>query len=303
MTSGQITSVPEPWIMLSLTQVIRNTTNQSEFNPRYAFLNFKEYLSRFEDAEELVRREIRSLILKIYNFNTLGNKKYFLDKTPRYYHIIDEIKWLFPSAKIIVLTRNPISVFSSILGYNLKGNLAKLFCDDRLDDLFKAPRVFSDILRKGPEKNIVVVKYEDIVNHPSVSLNAISNFLGLDYAFSDDPQYAVSETFRTTNAVDRKGLIENRNITDKYLDSWKETINTRQKKALLIAYIKRLGPQLINSLGYDFDQMLEEIQKHKVKFNFELHYDYLSNNGSKIGLYDFLSSRMAAKLNNLLDLW
>lgn len=296
LSSGEVDSIPEPWLMLALTQVFREPTNQSEFNPRYTFLNFKEYLSSFEDGFKIVKDEIKKLILRLYNLNELGEKKFFLDKTPRYYHIIDEIREMFPSSKIIIILRNPISVFASILDYNFKGNLNEIFRDDRLDDLYKAPVIFSKIIQEN-DKNIYFVKYEDIVNNPGPALNGIGIFLGLKHVFSDSPEYLLNSEFLKTKSIDRKGVIVNKGINNKYLDSWKETINTRQKKQLLKTYLKTLGPDVVSVLGYNYHELFLTVEEHPVRFNFEIAYDYLLYKGNKIGFYSFIKSRLSDRLN------
>jgi len=301
LSTGKIYSIPEPWLLLALTQVYRETSNESEFNPNYSFLNFKEYLNRYEKGREIVVSDVRSLILKLYNFNEIGDKKYFLDKTPRYYHIINEIKELFPASKIIIILRNPISVFASILDYNFGGDVQEIFRDDRLDDLYKAPRVFAELINKS-DQSIFFVKYEDLVTSPDKSLNEINEFLALDYVFPHKPEYIVDQDFLNTQAIDRKGVINNTSINDKYLNSWKQTINDKQKKYLLIKYLRKLGPQIVSSLGYDFNEILKEAREHPVKFKLVVKQNYLFNNGDKIGIRDFITSIIATKFNKFFNI-
>ena len=63
----------------------------------------------------LYKGEVKKLALQLYSKEGLPGK-YVLDKTPRYYHILPELLELFPKAKFVLLQRNPLSVFASILG-------------------------------------------------------------------------------------------------------------------------------------------------------------------------------------------
>ena len=95
-----------------------------------------EYLERYPGSLDEFKKDIQKLSLKLYNYNQLDKGQlYFLDKTPRYYHIIQELKDLFPESKFVILVRNPVSVFSSIMDYNFKGDINKIFKDDRMHDL------------------------------------------------------------------------------------------------------------------------------------------------------------------------
>ena len=64
---------------------------------------------------KLLKSHILDLYREISKKNRNDDFIYFLDKTPRYYWILNEIHELFPEAKYIYLTRNPINVFSSTM--------------------------------------------------------------------------------------------------------------------------------------------------------------------------------------------
>lgn len=299
MSTGEIKSVPEPWIMLAFTQVFRSTSNQDEFNPRHCAINFKEYLARTGAGTDLVKEEIRKLILKVYSLTALEGKRYFLDKTPRYYHILEEICDLFPESKIVVLLRNPVSVFASILDYSFGGSVRGLNRPDRIDDLYKAPRSFASYMAKKESRGMLFLRYEDLVAAPVDQLNAISEYLGLDFKFSTDPEYDVAREFLSTNAIDKKAVISNRTIKDAYLESWKKSINTREKRSLLLAYLRSLGPDVINMLGYDYKRCIQDVMQHNVRFNFSATHQYVINDGYRVPFFDFLGSKISGKLNEI----
>jgi hypothetical protein len=39
-----------------------------------------------------------------------GEARYFLDKTPRYHYVVDDLFRVFPEAKTIFLWRNPLAI-------------------------------------------------------------------------------------------------------------------------------------------------------------------------------------------------
>ena len=50
-------------------------------------------------------------------------ERYFLDKTPRYHLVVDEIMELFPDAKFIFLWRHPLAMAASVIDRSARGQL------------------------------------------------------------------------------------------------------------------------------------------------------------------------------------
>ena len=64
-------------------------------------------------GEDFIDKRIAEFSMSIYSAYACNSERYFLDKTPRYYHILNDLIRIFPNAKFIILTRNPISIFAS----------------------------------------------------------------------------------------------------------------------------------------------------------------------------------------------
>ena len=302
INTQKIKSVPEPWFMLPLVETYRKTDNQSGYNPYYTHVNFTEYLDRYKEAKDEFMKEVRRLALKLYNLNTLiGDEVYFLDKTPRYYHILEELKELLPLAKFIILIRNPISVFSSILDYNFKGDVAKVLKEDRHHDLFTAPRNIVSVIENWNEDDYKVIHYEELVNNPENTLEELNTYLQIS-PHNTELKYEVDEVFLKSRGIDKKGVPSNNTVNSKLLDSWKKSIDNHQKKRLLMDYIEMLGAATVKALGYDFKDIINQISNHKVKRKLPLKYNYIVQNGQKISLNDFVKSRINEKINKLLKL-
>lgn len=302
INTGQIKSVPEPWFMLSLVETYRKTQNQSGYNPYYAHVNFMEYLERYKESKVEFINEIKRLAIKLYNLNTLkGDENYFLDKTPRYYHILEELKELFPLAKFIFLIRNPIAVFSSILDYNFGGDVNKVFKEDRYHDLFTAPKNIVSVIKNWEKDDYTLLHYEDLVNNPENTLGELNAYLQIS-ATKTELSYEVDEVFLKSRGIDKKGVPSNNTVNNKFLDSWKKSIDNLQKKKLLTDYIEKLGPEIIKVLGYNYKDLVYQISHHRVKRKLPVKYDYLIHQGQEIGLKDFIKSRLNEKLNKLFKL-
>ena len=257
----KIKSFPEPWLMLPLVYIYKYPKSNIGYNPNYANINLLEYMNNFSEGTDFLKGKIKQCAFDLYELVGLEKGEFFLDKTPRYYHIINELLDLFPRAKFIFLIRNPISVFSSILAHNFQGNLNKfLKSDDRLDDLYVAPKNILDI-KKSTLKNTCFLKYEDIVLFPDNIIKILSEFMGFKF---ESVNYRVNDAFVGSERIDTKSVCKHNKPVDNYLDSWKKNINTYSAKTELLKYINNLGPKTIEGLGYDYKKIIKDIKHHKV---------------------------------------
>lgn len=303
MTKNEIISFPEPWIMLALIHVYKRTNITDGYNPKYTSINLDNYLNNFSESKTYLKSNIKEIALGLYNLNKLEEgQKYFLDKTPRYYHILPELTELFPDAKFLILTRNPAAVFSSILYYNYNGNISGIFENDRLDDLFKAPRIISEMKRiRGQHDNLFFVKYEDLVNDPIIVMNRISGHLGIEGYRENEIKYHVDDSFRRSNAIDRKSLLNNSIVVRDYLDSWKRIIDNTQKKKLLLDYLELLGEEVFHNLGYDYNMTVNSIRTHKVKYRIPMQWKYFENKGREMTIYEHIYYCLANRINRYIS--
>ncbi len=116
---------------------------------------------------------VHSSMLSLYSF-LAGDMKYFIDKTPRYTLIAEEIKRTFPNAKIIVLWRHPLAIASSISKTFFKG---KWRFDDFLVDFYVGwDRLYS--FSQKHADSICSIRYEDLLTTPDLELKKLETFIG-----------------------------------------------------------------------------------------------------------------------------
>lgn len=102
----------EPWFLLPLLTMCDEQPGQvSRYDRRMASLAIKELL-----PPEQFLEAARAFALQIYNGQlTRAGKSIFIDKTPRYYHILPSLNQTFPKSKKIWLQRNPLDVAASFV--------------------------------------------------------------------------------------------------------------------------------------------------------------------------------------------
>ena len=163
MSSPQICSVSEPWVLLPQIYILRKEGTLSDYSSYTAHKGNMDFINNLPNKEEDYFDSLRQFMLDLYSKQCQNNEQYFLDKTPRYYLIIDEIVKLFPKAKFIFLFRNPIHVFASIINTWGKGRFRKQYAN--YNDIVDGTKMLSQGYSKYKGISISI-KYEDFILNP-----------------------------------------------------------------------------------------------------------------------------------------
>lgn len=174
----EIHSVAEPWLLLPLATCFDDKVNLSVYGHVSLKTALNDLKAEFPSFKEKYDEHVRLFTTKVYD-DLRGLQKYFLDKTPRYYLIADELKRIFPSSKFIYLFRSPIEVFDSTID---------TFCSDRL---YRLPYYYYDMSRgldlltqsvgKGCKSHEMQINYEALCSSPEQLVKMICEFLDIEY--------------------------------------------------------------------------------------------------------------------------
>lgn len=263
---SEILTVGEPWILLpglynSFSGNIENmNTPYGGYTANRAIKYFEnEYSNKFK----VHKNALKAFYLEKYNgLLSKSGRKYFLDKTPRYYHIINEIIELFPNSKIIILLRNPLSVLNSIINTWTRNCYFKL--GQFKDDLLLAPVIFSSLKGSSKNNNVLFVHYEDLVNSPDETINRILNFLVIKE--EKDIKILNNERDIKWQFGDPENVYNLRSITSDKSDSWHINLKSRKFNHLALSYLKILGKETTQGLGYSYEELLNKINMAKARF-------------------------------------
>ena len=246
----EIASAAEPWIMLPLLYARRSEGLKAEYNAWYARRGLEEYLQSLPSGDQIFAEAVRAAALTLYDGAMAASaKSLFLDKTPRYYLILPELMALFPEAAFVFLVRNPLDVMASILETHAQGDWTDLGRRDRIHDLVTAPTAIVEAT-SSPSRRQIVVRYEDLVGDPQRTLSDICGLLriGFDarvlhYEGADDPGRLMGDS----RSIHR----HNRPVTE-YLESWRQRLDTDDKRGLALAYLHHLGRGTVEHFGFNF---------------------------------------------------
>ncbi len=260
MAHNEITSISEPFIMLPFCYSIKKEGILAEYSHRTSYVAFEDFIQNLPNKKEDYYKELRKFALSLYSKQCKNNESFFLDKTPRYYLIIEELAKIFPDAKFIFLFRNPVHIFASILNTWFEGRLNKLYIN--YTDLYYGPCALSNGYEKLKDKAFAI-KYEDFVLDPETHLKNLCIYLGIDYDSNMLENFSKQDT--KGRLGDPLGKKIYKSITSEPLEKWKKTFDTPFRRWLIRRYIEKLPEECLHIAGYRKSEILEDIDSIKIK--------------------------------------
>jgi hypothetical protein len=258
-THSQIHTQSEPWIMLHPLNALKSNNIQASYNMDLYIKGVHDFIGHLPGKETEYTDTISNSYQELYNSILKKNKKkFFLDKTPRYYLIINELVQHFPKARFVLLWRNPAAVLTSMVKTWSREDWFRL--SEWHDDLIVAP----EMLIKGRsllgEKCFNLV-YEDLINNPRKKLEELFQYLNIPfeqniihYGDTADPNWIFGdqETIRKKNQPDKT-----------HQDQWISHLNDPQLWRVVDDYVKKLGNNIITQMGYSPEDILTTLDENK----------------------------------------
>jgi len=248
----RIATSSEPWLLLPQLYALRPYAAQAEYGHRTAARALHDFCEALPAGRDAYLAEVHRTTLALYE-QAAGGADWFLDKTPRYHFIVDEVMELFPEGRFVFLWRNPLAVAASIIesfgrgrwnldryAPDLHGGLERLYAASRRDD----PRA-------------CILRYEDLVADPAPALEKLFAFLDLPH----DP--GAAERFASVELEgrmgDRTGRVRYSTITTESIDRWQETMRNPLRKRWCRTYLEYVGDERLRAMGYDPDALRRQV--------------------------------------------
>ena len=255
----QIHTISEPWIMLHPLYALKDEGYWFDYDGQVAGLARIEFLRSLPHGEEDYYEGLRGMYSYLYRQAlSSSGKEMILDKTPRYYNIIPELKRLFPEAHFIFLIRNPLAVLNSILETWIHGSWFLLHRYKL--DLLKAPHLIVEGIEKS-DGSCIVVNYERLVEHPTEEINRILQNLDLVTA-EDLVAYGNYEKHEWLHG-DKSRVNQIGKPDPKNLEKWLSSIENPQVWRFVHDYLYTIGEEVFGQMGYAFGEVQTKILARK----------------------------------------
>ena len=97
----QIASVAEPWLLLPFVYALRKSGASADYSHQLANQALMDFIEELPNGKQDYLSAVGSAIRELYQKAAKNNNaQYFLDKTPRYALIADDIIDIFPDGKL-----------------------------------------------------------------------------------------------------------------------------------------------------------------------------------------------------------
>jgi len=226
----------------------------TEYAHSVSYAAFEDFIGNLPNKEDDYYDALSIFANTLYEKQCSHNEKYFLDKTPRYYHIIPQIAKVFPDAKFIFLFRNPIHVMSSMMQTWSNGRFKQMYAYER--DLNYGPQALSEGYELLKEQSYAI-RYEEYVKNPEKHTQQLCEYLEIEFNENMLSSFANQNT--KGRMGDPTGVKEYKSVDTKSLKKWKDTFNTNFRKNYIKKYIESIDEKILSIQGYDKKKILYDI--------------------------------------------
>jgi Sulfotransferase family len=252
-------TLSEPWLMLYPLYALRADGYDAEYNRALARNATLDFLHSLPEGDEAFREGIRRMYTHLYGLALeQTSKRYFLDKTPRYYNVIPELYRVFPDARYIILLRNPLAVLNSILNTWINGQWLELHSFS--NDLLQAPRLLLEGIDLMGQKGFVV-QYEKLVEEPISQVRKLCAWLEIDYV-PEMIEYGQGQLPKW-NSGDPHEVYRHARPIQQHATKWMGSLSDPQVWRFTRDYLHALRRETMERLGYPYDELEQVIDARR----------------------------------------
>lgn len=255
--NDDVFATAEPWIMLHPLYALRNAGHTAEYNAEWSNAALADFCENLEGGVDAYVRAAGTMGRELYNIALRpSGRRCFLDKTPRYYFIAEDLLRTFPEARFVFLLRHPLAVLSSVLSSWIHDDWARL--SNYACDLCEAPRRLAAAIDHFGSRAIVL-HYEELAQQPEKTVRDLCDKLGLafhpgmlEYGLREKPKGRMGDNI---------GIDRHTHPVAESCDKWKTAITSDRARYFAGRYVEFLDEQVLARLGYPKDQLRGQLRE------------------------------------------
>jgi hypothetical protein len=247
----EIATVSEPWLLIPLVYAFRKRGVFAEYEHGTLSSAMEDFRTALPRGREDFQAEVRRFAMNLYQHSLEPQHRYFLDKTPPYFLIVDEIFELFPDAKFIFLWRNPLAVAASLATWP-QGNWGGLY----RENLFYGLANLISAYRRNAHR-ACAVRFEDYVTGDVETWQRLMSYLELPFR---------TESLSEFTEVDLRGRMGDKHGSTLYgdlsrepLTKWREILSNPLRKEAARRYLSWIGGERLELMGYNAHELRHEL--------------------------------------------
>ena len=253
----EIETTAEPWLLLPWIGAVTPLPASAVYNHHHAQQAIDDFVRHLPNGRAGYLSAVREAATRLYT-EVAGNHAYFLDKTPRYHLIADEIVETFPDALLILLWRNPLAAAASMMETwsNGRWNLHRFEVD-----LYEGVLNLLRLQDRYPDR-ILEIHFERLLNDPETQFTRLLDYLGLEA----DP--GILENFHKIDVSGRMGdptgVRKYRQLNTGSASRWAKTFCNPLRRRWAKNYLGWLGDERLQRMGYDRHELLATLRQAPV---------------------------------------
>ena len=170
----------EPHLLTPLAHLgYYERVESAPYDPIISQLGIRELVEHLPRGEADYLDALRAYTDGMYRRLLEGqDANFLLDKTPAYALVLDFVTRLYPDARYIVLTRHPLSIWSSIVDSFFDGDHVTAHRHNPVIERYVP--AMARFLREPPS-NMHPVRYENLVTDPEGEMKRLCDFMDLPF--------------------------------------------------------------------------------------------------------------------------
>jgi Sulfotransferase family len=246
-----VATAAEPWLLLPFAYMFRPRGVDAEYLHPFMVDAIEDFCGQLPGGREDYRGELRDCVLRLYEKAAGEHARFFLDKSPPYCLIAQEIMQLFPEGKFVFLWRNPLGIVASTIKTwePWRPTLSS-------EDLFTGiPRLVAAY--EANQARCYSVRFEDLIDGDERRWRPLMDYLGIE--FEPDALHRFAEVDLNGRMGDKVGVERYATLSSEPREKWRSTLANPLRKAWCRRYLRFLGPERLATMGYDCEQLIAEL--------------------------------------------
>jgi hypothetical protein len=248
----EVATAPEPWLLMPFMATAGRSLPALGAWDRTTARAMADFAAVLPDGAAR-SQAVGAYALTLYSQAAGPDAAFFLDKTPPYSLFVDELLDWFPEGKLVVLWRNPLAVVASVVS---------TFCGGRWTptryslSLFDTLASLVDAVERH-EGRLLTVRYEDLVRSDPQIWADLTSYLGIELDATALDRYSTVDVAGALG--DPTGQTQYHQVSDEPLEKWKSVVNSSVRVAWCRRYLKWIGSERLNTMGYSLDDLLGQL--------------------------------------------
>ncbi|RRQ21650.1 sulfotransferase family protein [Thiohalobacter thiocyanaticus] len=257
-----VSTKSEPWIALPVFFALKNSGLTSIYSHKTLATGVNKFVDSLPEGVDDYYACAARYLRDLYTRSTTDGAQYFVDKTPRYHLIVDELLAAFPDARFVFLWRNPLAIAASMIKTYGKGKWGLYMFTV---DLYSGIESLTKAYTENKEK-VLSVSYESLVTDADNEAARVLSYLDLEGGSN------LSGGLKDADIMwgDRTGQFKYQNVSTDSVDSWKDVMSTPYRKAWGKDYLHWIGKDRLEVMGYDMDDLLADIHDTPTQYRYLL---------------------------------